>query len=913
MVLPIIGSGTIHRVSLGGSETYHPSVVPSAAGLRNAFDAGIHQSQFGATMLLDQSYSLRPINFSGGELTPYRTPGSNEPVLGFASDDWVEVGRARRYIPYGYNRIEGNLTCKVPTTRNNVVLYFRAVLGSHYGAPTPYPTVTSIVGDAFSANVGLISEEKENVDVIFGRKTVRGIHDTVALNPFRGVFNIRCHLDIIRAPTVYGGPTLGLTGQDDLSGSAPEIILQAYAVSTDPAVVGSTPIAERVVPINARAWASIHYNSGSIAAQDAIEEPWDLYETGTIGLYSYGGSLSIGSLGTPALSTTQPYDSINAFTPYGALVESGTESHVSAEVNHFRNADDGSYRKYAGWSGGVASQTYAQLASGSSNYRAFMAGIRALDERLRLVSGSRHTVPAISFIHGEIDSQAQISSQSYADDLVQLQATASADIKSITGQLRNVMLFTDQISTWQRDVLTSSVPQAQWLASHATDMISLVCPKYHLGTGTGSIYLSTDGRRMTAQGYRLLGDYHGRAMVETFLNGRRWRPLEPIQAGATGSTIVIDYHVPASTMGTVSGTTPLVIDTTAVSASVSFGPSRYGFEVIDPNPHPRYITSVTVTGSQAVLTLNAPVQQNTRVQYGMKTSFSQFAGNGFLANSNDGQSPRGNLRDTDTSIGYQSNAAIPNWAIHSDIAVSGGQAPSASIASRIDDRTWTWGYVADPAYLTGNIWNPLFGTEVLYRQTGSYTTGVSTSPLTSAQIGTGRVNQAVYLNNAVFRASGTSQFYSTSEEDILFRFIGDMQMMPSNSYIMDHGPTGTFDDNSQLSVVFTFSGSLATSFGTNDGNLTTGAIALPTTRSLGVIDIYIQKKPRVRTFTCINGVINNTFNANFRAGTYTGSLTIGGSRINMLLPASRSVVFFGCAIGSAASWWTTGSHRDDMI
>jgi concanavalin A-like lectin/glucanase superfamily protein len=238
MALPVVGTGSFPETPLIGSEAYSPGTVPTATALRAAWVQALHWSQFGSVMALDQAYSVRPDAFHGGEMLPMFQSGSAEPVLYTSSSTWIDVGRARRRVPLGFNILKGVFTCKVPTPRTDSVLNVRVVLSHSAGTDTG-PTTSIIVPGTMGRS--------PTADLRLGRSVIRGVHDMPYLDPNRGAFNARAQVTINNAPT----------GSDDTTNAvAPEVVLQAYVVSQ-----GGTP--QRFVPLNARAWFGISYDSGT--------------------------------------------------------------------------------------------------------------------------------------------------------------------------------------------------------------------------------------------------------------------------------------------------------------------------------------------------------------------------------------------------------------------------------------------------------------------------------------------------------------------------------------------------------------------------------------------------------------------------------------------------------------------------
>lgn len=648
-------------------------------------------------------------------------------------------------------------------------------------------------------------------------------------------------------------------------------------------------------------------NAGSIAPSPL---PFSIADGQDIALYHYGQSLSIGQEGAPALTTTQPFDSVNG--SLASLVESTVESAVSAATNSVRNADGGTNsRRFVGNSYGLAGADYTNgMRKGTAQYTVLTNNVTSTHSSI----GSDLVVASVSFIHGESDEQDDCNGSTcvniYRTYLPELLEDLDTDIKAITGQTRDITLFICQMSSWTRySKERGTVCLEQLAAADESNFIRLVCPKYAFGQ-VGTEPYASDGVHLNNNGYRLLGDYHGQALAETFVHGRLWSPLKILTAEANESQITLTYDVPSERMGTTTGGIPLVLDTTGAAAAISSGATTYGFEVSDSSPNPRYVTGVSVSGSEVTLTLNGSVRTGTIVQYAMRGIVGALAGPG--TSSGGEGSPRGNLRDTSSATGYQSTETIPNWAVHQEITATNGVAHDSSIATIIEDRNWTWGYTVgsgnEPSVGTGN-WPATFGGVEMVRTSGTATLTQSTTiggtAAASAAIGASRVNNA--LNPAIYQATN-SVFDSTADEDILIRFSGDVGRPSTTEYLLWHGAV---DTNNRLYIQFTSTGNVAVVVGTDAQDLTYIATGvLPVTETLGIIDVYIRKAPQLQISIAVNGTVN-TSTAAAAGGAISGvAMTIGGA-FNNSGGTDRDGMQITGAIGHAAGWWSEAAHDAD--
>jgi hypothetical protein len=141
----------------------------------------------------------------------------------------------------------------------------------------------------------------------------------------------------------------------------------------------------------------------------------------------------------------------------------------------------------------------------------------------------------------------------------------------------------------------------------------------------------TDGVHLTANGYRRLGCYIGRALYRILVLGRHWRPVTPTLVWRQGVIVTVQFRVPVA---------PLVIDTTLVT-----DPGDYGFEV--------WLGSTQLTIASVVLGGPARVVIKLTVDPGAPVTVKYAVGTGLTGNSaGPTTGARGCLRDSDPTLGY---------------------------------------------------------------------------------------------------------------------------------------------------------------------------------------------------------------------------------------------------------------------
>lgn len=626
-------------------------------------------------------------------------------------------------------------------------------------------------------------------------------------------------------------------------------------------------------------------------------------------ILSYGQSLSLGTNGNPALTTVAEFDSLDASSML-PLVEATVETHVSASTNSIRAADGGvpgNGRVYLAATRGVSGAAYAALAPGTTPYNNLLA----------LVAANQNAA-ALIFIHGEADSSSDCGGAGcalfYRNNLATLRASFETDARAITSQLRNTVMFITQMSSFtQPGLTTSEIPIEQLAASVENELIQLVAPLYHLGIGTNTIY-SGDGVHLGnngangGQGYRLMGDYIGRAMLETFINARPWEPLRPTLAFAAGTQIFVEFSIPSGRMGTGDGSGPLVLDTTAVrEAFGSGGSTTYGFKLKDPNQNPRVITGVSVAGDLVVIDCDGLIQPGSELEYAMEGLSGAFGGNGFATGA--AGSPRGNLRDTDTSTGHQSGERMVNWCTHFRQFVDGGTTGNPPVAVVIEDKTWDLAYGTENLTTPAQAWADLAGTYSLPYVTGTYALGGATGANAGAlDIGASRVNNALINTNGVWRSSGTTLFDSAANDDILVRYVGEIMRPGASQYILWYGAV---DANNAWRIEMQASGNLVVVFNNSGQNLTTSFVgALPASSTYGLIDVHIRKRPGLEITIAVNGSFHSASSAN-DGGANTGlDMSVFGA-FNNSGPLARNSTALCFAGGHKTAWWSRDVHTAD--
>lgn len=369
-----------------------------------------------------------------------------------------------------------------------------------------------------------------------------------------------------------------------------------------------------------------------------------------------GQSLSTGTAGYPAISTSQPHNNlmfnpgvraggvVSSFVP---LVESNNgevegETIASGMANlatEFAQDLGEATHDLLMSCHGVGSYAYSQLKKGTLPWDNMLAQVTS---GKAIAAGTiptalSYVVRGVLIVHGETD--CANGNASYDDNLAEWQADYDTDVKAITEQSEPVVMFQTQLSSWTIFGGSVSVSLQQLAASVASaGKIVMVGPKY--------IFEYADGLHLTADSYRWLGEYYAKAYRRVILEGLPWEPVRPRSVVRSANVIDVHFHVPVR---------PLVIDTTNVS-----NPGNYGFEFTSDGSPPA-ITDVRVTGPSTVrITLaTMPAGANQRLKYACASG-----GNGGPTTG-----PRGCLRDSDATES-RNGKDLFNWCVHFDEPVT---------------------------------------------------------------------------------------------------------------------------------------------------------------------------------------------------------------------------------------------------
>jgi hypothetical protein len=410
-----------------------------------------------------------------------------------------------------------------------------------------------------------------------------------------------------------------------------------------------------------------------------------------VGVIGTGQSLSVGATST-AMSTTQPFHNLKlvdggpapsypidgagaprwATAPLIEPIRSGLTgsgpgyddgqypNNVTGESPHTGMASaltalfaaHGGAQEYVsvhtvvGWSGHCL--VHLNKAGGKRAYPASLAEARVLTN-LASAAGKRLGYGGVVLTHGECDAD----NPAYGAGLWTLWQDYNTDLKAITGQTQDVVLFVSQQSTEGAGDHASSAIQA-WQAGVAhPGQIVCVGPKYQYA-------YSNDDLHFQAPDYYRLGEKYAEVFDLVVNQGVAWKPLQPRKIERAGAVLTITFDVPDP---------PLAWDEHLApphqTVHTAWARGR-GFEVEDATGAPLTIDDATIRGDAVVLTLAAAPAGPLTVAYAVTQDAAGVLGGNDLG-------MHGQLRDSDDLVAYDAEIL--------DVNVTAGSPAVTSTAS----------------------------------------------------------------------------------------------------------------------------------------------------------------------------------------------------------------------------------------
>ena len=272
---------------------------------------------------------------------------------------------------------------------------------------------------------------------------------------------------------------------------------------------------------------------------------------------------------------------------------------------------------FADGRGGTA---IANLVKGSSPYDALIQDIKSSYEEAKK-KGMEFFVPAVCWMQGESD-MFDYTRVDYRNLLRQFAADVNRDVKSITGQKRDVKIVGYQSCCLAKcykfvpenyECYEISVPQAQMQLIRDDSCFVAGTPVYFLDFVDDRIHL--DGKSQT-----VVGRYNAAAVLDILRYGYSDRGLYPVDiktggnvegrigGKSEGTTVIIDFNKNGS-KELVDNSGKLEFDTINVNKV-----KNYGFSVITPD-NKDIAEKVTIVDDKIVIECNADAK-GCRVRYG---------------------------------------------------------------------------------------------------------------------------------------------------------------------------------------------------------------------------------------------------------------------------------------------------------
>ena len=260
---------------------------------------------------------------------------------------------------------------------------------------------------------------------------------------------------------------------------------------------------------------------------------------------------------------------------------------------------------FADGRGGTA---ISNLIKGSYPYDALIQDIKSSYEEAKK-KGMEFFVPAVCWMQGESD-MFDYTRVDYRKLLCQFAADVNRDVKSITGQKRDVKIVGYQSCCLAKcykfvpenyECYEISVPQAQMQLIRDDSCFVAGTPVYFLDFVDDRIHL--DGKSQT-----VVGRYNAAAVLDILRYGYSDRGLYPVNIKIEGKIAIIDFNKNDS-KGLVDNSGKLEFDTINVNKV-----KNYGFSVITPE-NKDIAEKVTIVDDKIVIECNADAK-GCRVRYG---------------------------------------------------------------------------------------------------------------------------------------------------------------------------------------------------------------------------------------------------------------------------------------------------------
>lgn len=277
---------------------------------------------------------------------------------------------------------------------------------------------------------------------------------------------------------------------------------------------------------------------------------------------------------------------------------------------------------------GVAGQTIQQAASYAPEYAR-----TALNQFSSFGLNVSDEYAFVLMTHGESNA---LTFSDYDTQLLNIHNDYDAKIKAARPNVQYVEMVLDQTGG---NAAYFNVAVKSWEYARSRASVHLACPKYAINFNFAAS--ATDTIHLNKIGYKLQGDYIGRALSHRFKKGRKWRPFEPdVVYPGVGNTLIVECHVPVL---------PIVLDAGTVPQAPANGVlyRRVNGTTVVP-------VGVAVQGANIVVDIGEAPQIGATLEFG-HNDINSFAIT--------------NFRDSDTTVGASTGLFLQNWMVLSALPV----------------------------------------------------------------------------------------------------------------------------------------------------------------------------------------------------------------------------------------------------
>ncbi len=392
-------------------------------------------------------------------------------------------------------------------------------------------------------------------------------------------------------------------------------------------------------------------------------------KTDIMHLFSYGQSLSRGTMCVNPINTTQPYQNLtfrtgvldrdyeNAdYTSFIPLIawdngKGEAESPICGFANGFvelqlSKGDASEMWQMFGSAPGEGGRSVSYLSKGNSSRYADLlkqvSGAMATANKL----SKTYSVWAVAWTQAEQDYEGNTSRIAFKQRLIQLHDDLKTDIPKITGQKFTPPLICYQNASHRYyKKLRNDLGLALLDASLERNDIMIACPMYQFEYYWDSLHL-------IAETSQQLGKYYARALDYVMTTGEKWLPLQVKNIIVQGRIIDIEFTK-----------NNLVFDTNLVTQT-----HNLGFDIWQNDILQDLISSVTLADKSRVrIVLSADLPSGAYLTYARGRDGDPYKSGKF-------EGARGNLRDsngdTDNYTDRQGVKYMHNWCVAFEIKLN---------------------------------------------------------------------------------------------------------------------------------------------------------------------------------------------------------------------------------------------------